>query len=278
LSTFGSTADITLRQAIEPSKMHPVNESLQNKTSMTAVARASNEPVDAGLDRWRQESVMLLDTCKVLHQENARLRHALNNERFEQHRLRNSVMDLREQISEQSRDLEKTCWTIAELRQGEEEKTLLREQIAGHIRELEKSSCLIADLCGCHEQNLLLKEQIVSRANELEQSSVIIADLRRAAETNGLLQEQLASRTSELEQSFLTIAELRRSEAETISLKQQIAAHNRELAQLNSTISDLRRLEDVEARCQEILASTSWKVTKPLRFIGRLLRSVWRNP
>src|SRR3981189_2382125 len=98
--------------------MDPVNESLQNKTSMNAVARASNEPTNVSLDHWRQESVMLFDTCKVLHQENARLRHALNNERFEQHRLRNSVMDLREQISVQSRDLEKTCWTITELRKG----------------------------------------------------------------------------------------------------------------------------------------------------------------
>lgn len=137
-----------------------------------------------------QSSVMLLETCQMLHQENTSLRHALDDERFEQHKLRSAVSHLRSQIADQGRALETSSWTIAELRRGEEERAGLVSQIAALNHELEKSSCTIADLCGRHEQNIILASQLANAHRELQQASSTIADLNGRVDASDRFQEE----------------------------------------------------------------------------------------
>jgi chromosome segregation ATPase len=252
-----------------------VSGPLENPHTMNALTQVSNDSDNAILDaETKQGSSMLLQTCEALHQENARLRHVLDNERFEERRLRNAVVQLREQIADQSRELEASSLIIAQLRAGEAENVLLKQTIVDQSRELEKSSCMIADLRGCHEQKALLNEQLVSCRRELEQSSSIVANLNRDAVERNLLQEQIASLGGELEQSSQTIAEFRLNQQRSTLASEQISRGNRELEQRLLSLSlDLRRLENSEERYQEILASTSWKVTRPLRALGGVFKS-----
>ncbi|MBI5259513.1 MAG: glycosyltransferase [Burkholderiales bacterium] len=93
--------------------------------------------------------------------------------------------------------------------------------------------------------------------------------LHEALQREALLQAELAQRLAEREQ---LLAEGARLEAERAQLQQWLQAQRQESALLAGIrLEHLAQIELLNARIAALHASTSWRVTRPLRLAGRLL-------
>ncbi|MDJ0390567.1 glycosyltransferase [Roseomonas sp. E05] len=113
-------------------------------------------------------------------------------------------------------------------------------------------------------------------AGELAQARAAIADLQRETQQMQALISERARLQGELAQARAAIADLQRETQQMQALISERARLQGELAQARTAIADLQRetqqmqaLIDERARqIEEIRASTSWRLTKPVRKVG----------
>ena len=123
-----------------------------------------------------------------------------------------------------------------------------------------------------------LRSWLATRDAELADAvAVREAEMARLRNAIAARDAELAGRDAELALARETTS---RREAELTSVREALAARDGELASVREMVAQQQhalseldsRIEARDAQVQEILRSTSWRVTRPLRFVGGILK------
>ncbi|HWL79431.1 MAG TPA: glycosyltransferase [Roseomonas sp.] len=155
----------------------------------------------------------------------------------------------------------------------------LNEELQKRARlegELVQARSAIADLQRETQQIPALTEQRAHLDAELTQARNAIANLEREAQQVPVLVEQCTRLEAELAQARSAITDLQREADQVPALAAQRTQLEAELAQARGAIADLQReaqqlqaqIEERARQIQEVFASTSWRITKPVRRVG----------
>jgi len=129
-----------------------------------------------------------------------------------------------------------------------------RRALESRIAALTDAGMLARDRAGALDAELRLMRDV---------RAALEFDLRRAAEQRA----DLAARLVEAEATVGAQA------AEAVDAAKREAADAATIASLHATLAERdARLASLQAHCDELLASTSWKITAPARWLSALLR------
>ncbi|GMU43641.1 MAG: hypothetical protein AMXMBFR25_16270 [Lysobacterales bacterium] len=142
-------------------------------------------------------------------------------------------------------------------------------------RELERTRQWLSEREQVYEHSIQAANE--QRAALETRSTWLQEELRRTMDESRQRQQALEARESELASQANELAELRARDADLQAQQLALLAQQRELQQqlqqLLAAREQLQReFESLAAHRAEMIASTSWRITMPLRAIGRLLK------
>ncbi|MXP64262.1 glycosyltransferase [Roseomonas sp. M0104] len=186
------------------------------------------------------------------------------------------VPGLVEQRTRLEAELAEARSTMAELEREARQVPGLVEQRTRLEAELAEARSTMAELEREARQVPGLVEQRTRLEAELAEARSTMAELEREARQVPGLVEQRTRLEAELAEARSTMAELEREARQVPGLVEQRTRLEAELAAARSTMADLQRetqqlqaqIDERVRQIQEVFASTSWRLTKPVRRIG----------
>jgi hypothetical protein len=232
-----------LREAqAELQTTHAVN------TTLRQVA-AAREGADRDLERLRDELKKSHTDIERLGQDLAQRMSEIAALRSDLARQGDETAGLRAQLTQ---SMSETAALQSELARQGEETAGLRAQLTQSMSE---TAALQSELARQGEETAGLRTQLTQSMSE---TAALQSELARQGEETAGLRAQLAQRMSETAALW---SDLDRYAQETVDLQAEIARKTADI-------------EHLSVRHSEVLASTSWHVTAPLRRVGDMMPTV----
>jgi GT2 family glycosyltransferase/glycosyltransferase involved in cell wall biosynthesis len=165
---------------------------------------------------------------------------------------------------------------VERTRRAEAESTLAR-QTGEHAAAIEDNRNLKRDIDQMAAHLATISHSLQSTQGALQSLQSEVAGLRDA------LAATQEGRTQAIEHAAALASELAAARAQATGLDAELATTRRELEARGARIEEAsrqtsalaQRLHDAERRLAELVGSRSWRLTRPLRFAGRMLRGEW---
>jgi glycosyltransferase involved in cell wall biosynthesis/septal ring factor EnvC (AmiA/AmiB activator) len=249
-----------------------------------------NANVRRELERSNSEAVKLGNQCKILNDDNANVRRELERSNSEAVKLGNECKTLNDENAKARRELERSNSETAKLQaeleaRNVETTALVRESEARysrlaseHAAMKSRSESLEVDLVAHHQQLVALEGRMAARARELAIAVKMLS--HRDSEKLALTKDVAAAQTkiAEFEYANADLASriedvgARLGELETAMV--QLKAERTDLLQENRSLelqlsARSQALAEAIKQVQALYASSSWKLTRPLRVLKR---------
>ncbi len=151
---------------------------------------------------------------------------------------------------------------------------VIHQKDADKIAELERNEALLkkqltdikSQFAGIENKREATHSQLIEKETQLTATEILLANSQNQIADS---QNQLINKQAQLEASQMQLANIQSQYAD---IKRQLNDTQAELNDTKAELNDTKaELNDTQSRLDSVLDSTSWKITKPMRAIKKVL-------